>query len=88
MRFLALALALLLALQLPTAVSDEPVSVPDSHSDWWQGWQGDVDGNGLDDRLDAALARGTPKTVALFLVYDHPPSDVQIAAVEALVSID
>ncbi len=88
MRFLALALALLLALQLPTAVSDEPVSVPDLHSDWWQGWQGDVDGNGLDDRLDAALTRGTPETVALFLIYENPPSDAQIAAVEALVSID
>ena len=87
-RFPTLALALLLALQIPTGVSNEAVALPTPRSDWWQGWQGDVDGNGLDDRLDAALARGTPETVALFLIYDHPPSDAQIAAVEALVSID
>ena len=89
MRFPALALALLLlAPQLPAAIPDEPPPAPGPHSGWWQGWQGDGDGNGLDDRLDAALARGAPAEVPLFLVYDHPPSDTQVAVVEALVSVD
>ena len=87
MRFPALALALLLlAPQLPAAVPDEPPPAPGPHSGWWQGWQGDGDGNGLDDRLDAALARGAPAEVPLFLFYDHPPSDTQVAVVEALAS--
>ena len=53
------------------------------HAGWWRGWSGDADGNGLDDRLDAA--RGAGGEVPIYLVYDHLPDDAEVAAAEALI---
>ena len=56
------------------------------HAGWWRGWSGDADGNGLDDRLDAA--RGAGGEVPIYLVYDHLPDDAEVAAAEALIEVD
>lgn len=60
------------------------------HSSWWQGWQGDHDLNGLDDRLDQALSEpySGADTAPIFLIYDHRPTDAEVAAVEKLVEVD
>lgn len=60
------------------------------HSAWWQGWQGDQDVNGLDDRLDRALSEphSGDGTVPIFIIYDHLPTDEEVEAAEEMVQVD
>ena len=98
-RWLVAALVLSLILTVFSLASIQGAGpASDGHTDgvvkdratWWQGWQGDRDLNGLDDRLDKALAGpyAASTTVPIFLVYDHMPTDDEVASVERLVEVD
>ncbi len=78
-----------LQLSLDPNAADTDIDEPRDHSSWWRGWQGDGDENGLDDRLDLALSQpyGGDDTVSIFLIYDHMPTDEEVALVEKFAKI-